>query len=894
MTRRTAIVVVGMHRSGTSALTRMLSLLGASLPRNLYVEELGNETGHWEPEAAIRLNDQILDLAGSPVNDVHGPSPAWLETPAATAFVDTLKDMIAAEYADAPLFVLKDPRIALLFPLWEAALAKLNIGCVAAIISRNPVEVAQSLAKRQGLAGDRQSWPLERGGLVWLRYNLAAEVHTRSINRSFCDYAQLLDDWRSVSARLSDDLDISWPIPVDDAAPEIDAFLSQELRHHREPDDLGSRQGIWSAWIAPVFAELRGAGSGCQPPDLAVFGAVRQSFDEVHDSMRHPATQHSVVAGIQRCIRVMRRGGKGRRKVCLVGDLFWKPAPGTTDGRAAIDAAIAADIDLSIVEIGTFQPADVDSFAAFAADHGFDVEYLGIDDPTIQPSFLASTIQLFRYARGQAFDAIFFQDRDGLGHASVVAKQTDLALGGVPLAVVAMGSSGFARQQHGEFPANLMTIGIEHLEKMAVEFADFVILPRPEISRWMTEQGWRTAATLSIGNEKPEGDWLRAYQQVLRPRAGTPVRQPPRGDAADTTVLITSYEQPRLLEQNLQSLMQQTEKGFSVVVVDDGSKDAETRQYLEKVEDRHRLLNLKLITQENKYLGAARNTGIRAAATEFVILLDDDNVAFPDMVRTLCSAARTSKADVVTCGIKHFHDETQPPDTAKHGNGTEHYFSAGPILLGSIHNCFGDCSGIYRTDIFSRVGGFHEIHGVSYEDWQMHLRIAVAGFCILSLPEPLLWYRIRKGSMLRSTQPYTNARVVASVIDSTPSSALAPLSDYLIGTELEQSRLNRALERLGARSRIERQTAQAIIATYGGLTGEVGRYVRSLQAALEERSKSASEAARYANSLESTLVQLRLANETAAEYAKSLEKSRTEMETYAKALEAELKKNQLR
>ncbi len=864
----------------------MLSLLGASLPRNLYVEELGNETGHWEPEAAIRLNDQILDLAGSPVNDVHGPSPAWLETPAATAFVDTLKDMIAAEYADAPLLVLKDPRIALLFPLWQAALAKLNIRCVAAIISRNPAEVALSLAKRQGLAGDRQSWSLERGGLVWLRYNLAAEEHTRTIDRAFCDYAQLLDDWRSVAARLSEDLDIPWPISAADAASEIDNFLSQELRHHREPDDLGSRPGIWSAWIAPIFAELRGAGRGHQP-DPAIFSAVRQSFDEVYDGIWHPTSQRSIVAGSQRCIRVMRRG-QGRRRLCLVGDLFWKPAPGAKDERAAIDAAIASDIDISIVEIGTFQPADVDAFAAFAASRGFDVEYLGIDAPPIQPSFLASTIQLLRYARGQAFDAILFQDRDGLGYASTVAKQTDMAFGGVPLAVVAMGSSGFTRQQRGEFPSNLMTIGIEYLEKMAVEFADFVILPRPEITQWMTEQGWRTTSTLAIGDVASEDDWRRAFQRILPEKTGTSVKQTPRRDAADTTILIISYEQPRLLEQNLQGLMRQTERGFSVVVVDDGSKGVEARQYLETVEDRYRSLKLKLIRQENKYLGAARNTGIRAAATEFVILLDDDNVAFPDMVRTLCNAARTSRADVVTCGIKHFHDETQPPDAATHGNGTEHYFSAGPILLGSIHNCFGDCTGIYRTGIFGQVGGFHEIHGVTYEDWQMHLRIAVAGFRILSLPEPLLWYRIRKGSMLRSTRPYTNARVIASVIDSLPSSALAPLSDYLIGTELEQSRLNRDLERLGVRAMLERQTAQAIIAT--GLTGEVGQYVRSLQAALEERSKSASEAARYANSLESTLAQVRAANETATEYAKGLEKSRAEMETYAKALEAELKK----
>src|SRR6185436_14358475 len=103
MTSRTAIVVVGMHRSGTSALARMLSLLGASLPRNLNPAGPGNEIGHWEPEAAVRLNDQILDLAESPVNDVQGPSGEWLQRPAAQAFIDRLKDLIVDEYGDDPL-----------------------------------------------------------------------------------------------------------------------------------------------------------------------------------------------------------------------------------------------------------------------------------------------------------------------------------------------------------------------------------------------------------------------------------------------------------------------------------------------------------------------------------------------------------------------------------------------------------------------------------------------------------------------------------------------------------------------------------------------------------------------------------------------------------------------
>ncbi len=58
--RRTALLVLGMHRSGTSALTRVLNLLGASLPKNLLGASPGNETGHWEPDRLIGLHDRML------------------------------------------------------------------------------------------------------------------------------------------------------------------------------------------------------------------------------------------------------------------------------------------------------------------------------------------------------------------------------------------------------------------------------------------------------------------------------------------------------------------------------------------------------------------------------------------------------------------------------------------------------------------------------------------------------------------------------------------------------------------------------------------------------------------------------------------------------------------
>jgi hypothetical protein len=58
--QRTCIVVLGMHRSGTSALTRVLSILGAALPRHVMSPGPSNETGHWEPQKLVDFHDEVL------------------------------------------------------------------------------------------------------------------------------------------------------------------------------------------------------------------------------------------------------------------------------------------------------------------------------------------------------------------------------------------------------------------------------------------------------------------------------------------------------------------------------------------------------------------------------------------------------------------------------------------------------------------------------------------------------------------------------------------------------------------------------------------------------------------------------------------------------------------
>jgi hypothetical protein len=252
---RTAIVVCVMHLSGTSALTRVISLLGAQLPQHLYPAGLGNETGHWEPEPAVRNNDDMLRSAGTNVNALWDSNTDWLASPLARSFIRKCKRVIEDEYGDEPLFVLKDPRISLFMPVWSAALDELEIAHHTIICFRNPTEVAQSLATRQTSVFPYEAWDLDRGGLLWLRYLLAAERHSRHGSRAFCDYAQLLNNWRGTMQRLGDAFGLVWPRWSPAVENEIDGFLRPELQHQRAISD-GSRGGPWQDLIRPLHEAL--------------------------------------------------------------------------------------------------------------------------------------------------------------------------------------------------------------------------------------------------------------------------------------------------------------------------------------------------------------------------------------------------------------------------------------------------------------------------------------------------------------------------------------------------------------------------------------------------------------------------------------------------------------
>jgi hypothetical protein len=239
-----------MHRSGTSAVTRVLNLLGAALPADLLPPlPNNNESGFWESHTLWELHEKLLaDIASS--WDDPTPFPEnWIESPAAVPYRNKFSEFVDEVFSDAPLGVIKDPRISRFLDLWKAGIEDTGRVPMAVIPYRNPVEVARSLK-------DRDQIPASRSYLMWLRHLLIAERDSRSMARAFVDYGQFLDDWMTVTNRLSRQLGVSWPCNLLKANNEIDAFLKRSQRHHREaPDALDARDDV-PDWVKRTYKLL--------------------------------------------------------------------------------------------------------------------------------------------------------------------------------------------------------------------------------------------------------------------------------------------------------------------------------------------------------------------------------------------------------------------------------------------------------------------------------------------------------------------------------------------------------------------------------------------------------------------------------------------------------------
>ena len=267
-----AILVLGMHRSGTSSLAGAFARLGAATPASLMAATHENERGYYESTVLMKFNDDLLAAAGSHWADWRRVDPEWLRAASAGELGEAAKAVLKTEFATGELIVVKDPRICRLADFWLPVLDSLGTTPLIVTPLRSPLEVAQSVSKRDGI-------PLSEAVFVWLRHVLDAELASRGRARTFVLWDEFLADWRTEIERMSTDIgsDISLG---SEAASSIDAFLSSSLRHeHRSVRELATHRDV-HPWALNAFLALRKL---CDAPNdpgaLAELDQIRSIFD---------------------------------------------------------------------------------------------------------------------------------------------------------------------------------------------------------------------------------------------------------------------------------------------------------------------------------------------------------------------------------------------------------------------------------------------------------------------------------------------------------------------------------------------------------------------------------------------------------------------------------------
>lgn len=235
---RGGIFVVGMHRSGTSALSGLLVNMGAYFgpEEQRLPNKMANPKGYWERWDVVMANDRLLARHGLEWHRTAAYRNEFFESMTTDECRAELGAMVEDYEAHRPWFV-KDPRICLTLPCWK----RLVPGAVAVIVTRDPLQIALSLESR----GDG---PVSVGLALWEIYTAAAFHHTRNLPRIVVSYERVLTDPVSELRRLLRFFEqngvagLTLP-PESEVRGWLDKNLQREqLRTIDTPDILNARQ----------------------------------------------------------------------------------------------------------------------------------------------------------------------------------------------------------------------------------------------------------------------------------------------------------------------------------------------------------------------------------------------------------------------------------------------------------------------------------------------------------------------------------------------------------------------------------------------------------------------------------------------------------------------------
>lgn len=746
--KKRLFIVLGMHRSGTSAITRALPVLGVELGDRLMPSAEGNnDKGFWEDIDLNELNIEMLKLLSSDWSYLTTVTPDHVARLRQQGYFLRAVELMRKKTGSVAYLGLKDPRVAKLMPFWREVFAHCQLDVSYIVALRHPLSVARSLDKRDGMIS-------EQSYLLWLGHVLSGLVNTEGRPCVVVDYDRLMQDSNGEIARVARVLDLQ----IDQAALQSyqREFLDQALRHsvyaaddllidhscprlvhevyaalldvacdrqHLQDPALQQKIQVWAAQYQLLEPSLRLADK-----------LLDQKTAAVLQGWEHQARLHAAQASYDEQVVAQQQaiGERDARLVALEG------AVGERDARLA---GLEELIKLREAQVSQLEQAVADGERQIVHARELVAQQLARAAALAN----ASTAFAMQQERAEQAEQHVQSQREQLTQREALIAElrasTSWRLTG-PLRFVATQAYRTRRAVSLIGPALRVGGGASGTARRALR------LYRNE--GWSgIKRGLRIAASAGQVVPTPGSDsfhrndyteWVRRYDNLDMPRRQRLLQRIAAFSQQPLiSVLMPVYNTPTVyLEQAIASVRAQLYGNWELCIADDASTAPEVRQLLQAAAAAD--ARIKVVHRErNGHISAASNSALELASGSFVALLDHDDLLAPLALYRIVEAINAHPDALL------IYSDEDKIDVA--GHRYEPYFKSDfnyELLL--AQNMISHL-GVYRTSLLRELGGFR----VGYEgaqDYDLALRVVerAAPAQIVHVPYVLYHWRAIAGS----------------------------------------------------------------------------------------------------------------------------------------------------
>ena len=759
-----AILILGFHYSGNKYTKYLIELLLKG-DIKLKTEQIDSKID--------RLQTNFLKSLGfSWFNNLQGEDfedlPYGWEFSNRTINFKTELNEIFKDFLDPDINVFCNHEICILLSLWREILSVNKFDPLILLSVRNPKEVIACLTKKYKI-------DYKKALYLWVSYNLAAIKNSEGYIKGVisCDNWQNPDkckDQLNFIARL---LKIN-NINIHDIDTISHCILNMTEKEYPEINNEEFLESITiPEWAQSLYQKLL---------NLSIRTLTHEDFRDI-------LTEFEYREVMLRCDKEeFRRKKDDKGNICIVSSEIEGVTQHNSDAGFFYEnlSKILADYGYKVTIL--YLPSVECEKNSFEFRQGYYAKFgiaLQRPSPTltklvnsgylkVKQSFIA-----YFWLKYRIFDIVYFPDSGGCSYHTLLANyQGEFAQSTFCLNLIS--PTEWRLEANERFPTLEDSVSV-FMEKESYLMTDYIISPSKYLVNWIKLKGINTTnnifelglpvtegikpinyENLEIDIEKIKQSWIDFNENLFALRfSNSNTDNSTFNDEEEwplISICIPTHNRINLLSQALESVLHLDYPNYDVIIVDDGSDDPEAIKYLNEIEPALLEKGWKLMRQTNKYECAARNTGAGNSSGDWLLFMDDDNIALPFELKKFYLAAKKTGSDIVACNIQKFFGDDYPTAWRQPDEFIALLGSAGE--LGLYSNVLSDTNALISRRAFEKIGGFTEESKLSNGDWEFFAKAYLGGFKITLTPTPLFWYRVSQFGVNTVTNQYKNLRRV--------------------------------------------------------------------------------------------------------------------------------------